>query len=616
MKRSPERGSVCSRGTWGCAVLLFFASAGQGYAGLEESAEISWNFLWIGLFGGLAFFLYGMEKMSEGMKRSAGDRMRVILAALTRNRFIALFVGAFVTMVIQSSSATTVMLVSFVQAGLMTFSQSLGVILGADIGTTVTAQMIAFKVTDYALLMAAVGFFVRMLSKSEKNRNLGEILLGFGILFFGMKLMSDAMKPLRDYGPFLSAMQELEHPLTGLFAGAVFTALVQSSSAATGVVIVLAQQGLITLAAGIPVIFGANIGTCVTAGLASIGGGREAKRVALAHVMFKVAGVFLFIFWIPAFADFIQKITGRYGAGTARQIAVAHTLFNVTVGLGFLPFIPLFRRLVERMLPDREEAAGAKIATKYLDEGVISTPSLAMDLAAAEISHMAVTLQRMLKAIIIPFMSDARHIARMAESRQEARALTQEIPTLDEFHPDMSLLEGIDFREEKMDYLEEKIGDYLTRIARQEIPEHQATEVFGMISIIKDLESIGDLIHRNMVPMIAKKRELAYDFSIEGKEELMIYHVKALKQISRLQEALREADPKTAERIMKKERKYLDLESKYRANHLERVVLAREESVGTHEIHMELMDLMKQVVVYTANIAQTFLATCRSEKRP
>jgi phosphate:Na+ symporter len=217
-----------------------------------------------------------MEKMSEGMKKSAGGGMRRILAALTNNRIIGLMVGAFVTMVIQSSSATTVMLVSFVQAQLLIFSQTLSVILGANIGPTVTAQLIAFKLTDYAFLMIIVGFSLTVFSKKDSYKYLGESLLGFGILFLGMKVMSDSMKPLRDYGPFIDLMKDLENPVYGLLIGAIFTALIQSSSAFTGIVIVLAQQGLISLEAGIPMLLGANIGTCVTAGIASIGTSRDA----------------------------------------------------------------------------------------------------------------------------------------------------------------------------------------------------------------------------------------------------------------------------------------------------------------------------------------------------
>ena len=567
-------------------------------------------FLIIGLVGGLALFLYGMEKMSEGMKKSAGNKMRSILAALTKNRVVALFVGAFVTMVIQSSSATTVMLVSFVQAGLMSFVRSMGVILGADIGTTITAQLIAFKLTDYALLMIAIGFGLRMFAKKDHIKNLGETVLGFGILFFGMKLMSDAMQPLRTHQELIDLMKGLENPLLGLLVGTAFTALIQSSSAFIGILIVLAQQGLITLDAGIALIFGANIGTCVTAGFACIGTSREAKRVALAHVLFKIAGVLLFIFWIPAFADMIRALAVKFDSDAARQIANAHTIFNVSLGLIFLPFTTLFANLVLRILPDKKEEEDVKPVTWHLDASCISTPALAIDLARTEISRMAKLLERMLRAIIVPFMSDEKLIARDALRKDEAKLLVEEIPKQDEFFPQLSLLEGVHMREDKINFLEEKVVDYIIQIARQGLSKEQTSEAYGMISIANNLESIGDIIHRNMIPLITKKQELDMDFSEVGKEELMIYHVKACKQIQLLKEAFAEMDPEKAQQIMAKERKYLDLESQYRIQHLERILHKEKESVATHEVHIELMDLMKQIIVYTANIAQTFLDTC------
>lgn len=574
-----------------------------------RDTDIEWAPLFIGLAGGLAFFLYGMDKMSSGMKSTAGNQMRAILASLTKNRVIALFVGAFVTMVIQSSSATTVMLVSFVQAGLLNLVQSMGVILGADIGTTITAQMIAFKLTDYALLMVAVGFGLKVFAKTDKLKSVGEIILGFGILFFGMKLMSDVMKPLRTYPAFIELMQGLENPVKGILIGAGFTAIVQSSSATTGVLIVLAQQGLISLEGGIPVIFGANIGTCVTAALAGLGASREAKRVAIAHIMFKIAGVILFLFWIPQFAGVIKSLANVFGSGTARQLANAHTIFNVSLGLGFLPLIGLFSKVIYFIFPDKPIPKSREIKIHYLDDGMLSTPSLAIDLARAEMSRMARLLGRMLNAIIIPFLSDEEHVRKDVEEKEEAQYLINEIPKRDEVHPDLTLMEGLNLREKKLDFLEEKISEYLTHIARDAITEEQAEEVFGMTSIVKDMESIGDIIHRNMIPLIAKKKRLHYDFSQEGKEELLIYHGKVTKQIRLLQRAFRQPDPELAHYIMSKERKYLDLESKYRARHLKRIILKKEDSKATTEIHMELMDLMKQIVLYSANIAQTYINT-------
>jgi len=597
----------------GAALVCLFLAVPL-YAADTAEATISWWLTGLGLFGGLAFFLYGMGKMSTGLKKTAGNRMRTILAALTRNRFVALLVGAFVTMVIQSSSATTVMLIGFVQAGLMGFVQSLGVILGADIGTTVTAQLIAFKLTDYALLMVIVGFSLMMFAKNDRARNIGEVILGFGILFYGMKLMSDAMKPLRMYAPFIDFMRGLENPFLGILAGGLFTALVQSSSATTGVVIVLAQQGLITLQAGIPLVFGANIGTCVTAGLAVIGTNREAKRVAMAHVLFKVVGVALFIFWIPAFAGLIRALAEPFGSGTARQIANAHTIFNVALGLVFLPLIGIFGRLVKWILPESPDARALTMSTHYLDEKSIATPAIGLDLARAEIARMARLIHRMLRAVIIPFMSDEKLIVNTRMSRDEKELLIREIPRQDEYFPQLTLLQGIDMREEKLDFIEEQVRTYLFKIVHQELSLKQASEVYGMISIASDLESIGDLIHRNMVPLIAKKRDLMTDFSEEGKEELLIYHQKVCRQVQLLEKAFRERDLDKAAEIMAGEKRYLDLEAQYRVRHLERIRLKQDESSRTHEIHMELMDLLKQIVVYSSNIAKTYVDKCECKK--
>ena len=596
---------------------LLIPATGFASPSSEPHGPISWSFIVIGLLGGLALFLYGLEKMSKGLKDSTGSQMRRILGALTRNRMIGFLVGGFVTMVIQSSSATTVMLVSFVQAGLMTFVQSLAVILGADVGTTVTAQLIAFKLTDYALLMVAAGFGARMFSRRRVVVAVGEVMMGFGILFYGMKLMSDAMAPLRTYPEFLELLQGLENPLMGILAGAAFTALIQSSSAFTGIVIVLAQENLITLEAGIPLVLGANIGTCITAVLASIGMTREAKRVALGHVLFKVAGVLLFVFWIPGFAVMVRDLTTHFGAGTARQIANAHTLFNVSVGLVFLPFTTTFALLIQRLLPDKKrDRITRELTTWYLDETSIKTPEVAISLARAELSRMAKLLERMLRAIIIPFISDEQYVTKGVKEKDEIELWRREIPKRDAIFPELTLMEGIDMREAKIDFLEEKISDFLNRVLREGVSKESVSEVFGMMSIAKDMESIGDLIHRNMVPLIAKKKALHADFSDEGKEELMIYHNKVCAHIRLLKEAFAETNRDKACQIMSQERTYLDLESKFRLRHLERVHCEKPESRATHEIHMELMDLLKQIVVYSSNIASTFSTTCAIARPP
>jgi len=574
----------------------------------SQSSGIAWGFLVMGLFGGLSFFLYGMEMMSEGMKKTAGSQMRSILAALTSNRFFAFLAGAFVTMVIQSSSATTVMLVSFVQAELMTFAQSLGVIFGANIGTTVTAQLIAFKLTDYALGMIAFGFALKMFAKNDKYGEIGNIILGFGILFFGMKLMSDSMSPLRTLPGFIDMIKGLENPFLGIIVGSVFTALIQSSSAFTGIVIVLAQQGFITLEAGIPLIFGANIGTCITAVLASIGTSREAKRVAIAHILFQVVGVLLFIWWIPSFANLITEVSDFFGSSQiARQIANAHTIFNVSVGIAILPFTGLLASIIMKIFPAKYEKkpGDSEIKVWHLDDSIIETPSLAIDLVRTEIARMAKLLNRMLNAIIIPFISDPDLIrANPNIPKDEKGRLIREIPSHDMIFKHLTLQEGIDLRERKIDFLDEKIHEYLMKIARQELNEDEAEEVFRMTSVTNDMESIGDIIHRNMLPLLKKKKALKVEFSTEGKEDLMRYHRKVTKQLRRLQDTFEEKDKDIANTIMVKETEYSDLETRFRLKHMHRVLQKKDKSLKTHETHLEFMDLLKQINVYTINIAK------------
>jgi phosphate:Na+ symporter len=585
------------RGAWPVPFLAAVALTLPLYAMAgEEGAEtvIDWGPLIMGLMGGLALFLFGMDMMSEGLKKGAGSRMRNILGMLTKNRVIGLFVGAVVTMVIQSSSATTVMLVGFVQAELMSFAQSLGVILGADIGTTITAQLIAFKLTKYALGMIGLGFAMRMFAQRDSFRHAGEVLLGFGILFFGMHLMSEVMVPIRTYQPFIDLLAALENPLLGILVGAAFTALIQSSSAFTGIVIVLASQGALTLEAGIPLIMGANIGTCITAVLASLKTSRAAKRVALAHVLFKVLGVLLFVFWIGPFASLVNWVSGD--ADMPRMVANAHTIFNVGFAIVFLPFTHLVARLVERLLPDLPVDRMRIFKVRHIHPSHLETPAIAIDLTRAEIGRMARNLLEMLDLAIQPF-------------------LFPELERDPEF-PDLSVVQGIQFRESKIDFLDQKVQDFLIRLSRKPLSRVQADEVIGYLSMASDFEAIADIISKNMLPLIAKKRVLESDFSVEGQEEIGLFHVKVMKQLSRLNEILDLPERRyaRAQRVIEKERKYDVLEAELRLHHLQRCRDERTGTLETHEIHMELMDLLKRINVYAGNIARTVIQMSQSSQ--
>ncbi|MBT8382072.1 MAG: Na/Pi symporter, partial [Ignavibacteria bacterium] len=550
----------------------------------------SWVFYLIsGLIGGLALFLFGMGMMSDGMKKTAGGRLRTLLGTLTNNRLVAVAVGTFVTMIIQSSSATTVMLVSFVQAQLMTFAQSLGVILGTGIGTTITAQLIAFKLTDFALIIIGFGFGMMFLFKTKKLKNIGEAVLGFGLLFFGMWVMSNAMEPLRTYEPFINLILELENPVLGIIVGAAFTALIQSSSAFTGILIVLGSQGLITLEAAIPLILGTNIGTTITAAIASINTKREARRVALAHTLFRVFGVILFVWWIPYYADIIRSIspTGMAGlTGTSylaevvpRQIANAHTIFNVTLTLIVLPFTTQVATLIYKLLPDKPELEeDGEFKTKFLEESLVSTPTLALSLAKAETIHMANNVKEMVEKIIQPF-----------------------------FKYDEDVLEDIQNTEAEVNFLNVHINKYLMKISQESLAEERTDEIFQIMHSVTELEHIGDIITKRLVPLSEKKMNLNIEFSKEGQDEIKDYHLRTIKQISRAIEVFKDVNLKDAKRMEKKYKKYRLMEMDLRRTHFERLRSDIPETVATSEIHLELIELLKRISSHATNIARVLL---------
>jgi len=555
------------------------------YAGSSSNdGEISMFLIVTGLLGGLGMFLYGMEMMSDGMKMTAGDSMRAILEKLTSNRFIAVFIGAFVTMVIQSSSATTVMLVSFVNSGLLNFAQALGVVLGSNIGSTVTAQIVAFKVTDYALLLIAAGSVMSLFAKKDTVKHLGFVILGFGLLFYGMKVMSDTMKPLRTDPTFNSILTSFENPFLGIIAGAVFTALIQSSSATTGIVITLASGGSITLEAGIPLILGANIGTCVTAILAGLNATRDAKRVAIGHVTFNIIGVLLFCFWIPYFADFIAQTSDN----VPRQIANAHTIFNIMATIIFIPFTPFISKTILRYFPDKEELRNIEQpAILNLDEKVLNQPGAAINSAQAEIGGVVGLTERVVGSLVRPFIGTAE------EGDVE--------------NPDQDLHTGLHQRLDKIVYLNENISDYLVKISRQDLTEKQSKEVFALVSTVNYLDSINNMVKLRFDNLVGKKQTLSEDFSAAGQEEILGYHGKLLKQVKRLNKFFTKFDRAKAAKIMTKGEQYKDLEEKYRLEHFKRVSSDVAESVATHQLHVELMDMLKQINIFIELIAATLL---------
>ena len=566
--------------------LIILASISTLFAAPDEnSKEISIFLIATGLLGGMGMFLYGMEMMSDGMKMTAGNSMRMILEKLTSNKFLSVFVGAFVTMVIQSSSATTVMLVSFVNSGLLNFTQALGVILGSNIGSTVTAQIVAFKVTDYALILIAAGSLMSLFSKKETVKNLGYVILGFGLLFYGMKVMSDTMKPLRSDPTFNSILTSFENPFLGILAGAIFTALVQSSSATTGIVITLASGGSITLEAGIPLIFGANIGTCVTAMLAGLNASRDAKRVAIGHVTFNVLGVLLFCFWIPTFSEMVAQTSSNI----PRQIANAHTFFNIFASIIFIPFTGYIAKTIIRYFPDKTEQRDIeKPAVLHLDEKLLNQPEAAINSAQAEISGVVGLMERVVGTLVRPFFNDHEQS--------------------DIENSELDLKTGLNQRLDKITFLNEKISEYLLITSRGDLNSDQSKEVFSLVSTVNYLESMNNMIKLRFDGLIKSKEDSEVNFSEAGQREILDYHTKLVKQVKRLNKFFNKFDRAKAEKIMEKGQKYKDIEEKYRLEHFQRLSGDDSESVATHQLHMDLMDMLKQMNIFIELIASTLLS--------
>ncbi|MDO9391713.1 MAG: Na/Pi symporter [bacterium] len=424
-----------------------------------------WLFALLGSLGGVALFLFGLRFSSRGLQKAAGVKLKQMLWSLTDNSLMGMGVGALVTVIIQSSTATTVMLVSLTNAGLIGLRQVLGVILGADIGTTVTVQLIAFKLSDYSLILVALGFLLMTIAGKKAWRYYPQIMFGAGLIFFGLKLTSEAIAPLKVLPWFTQMFLHLDgNPLLGVLIGTAFTLLVHSSAATIGILLTLAFQGLIPLPAAIPVIIGANIGTCGSALVAAWGQTKEAVLVAWGHTIFKVGAGLLALILINPFTALVVRMGGE----TARQIANAHTLFNLAAALIFLPFLVPYEKLLRRIVPDQLDRQKA-FGPKYLDERVLETPSLAIGQVSQEILRMADIVKGML--------------GRSMEALEKNDSLLQQ-QLVDE--------------DDKVDLLEEAITPYVAKIAQQELSGDQSNRGIKLLYVVNDLEHIGDVISKNI----------------------------------------------------------------------------------------------------------------------
>lgn len=505
-----------------------------------------------GLFGGLAVFIYGMNMMSECLQKAAGEKMKAVLALLTKNPVLGVLAGALTTAVLQSSSATTVMAIGFVSAGLMTLPQAISIIFGANIGTTMTAQIIAFKISDYIFLIIFVGFLISFLSRSERIKNIGLTIFAFGLLFLGIDTMGSVMQPLANSPVFTELFDKVSDiPVLGVLTGTVMTLVVQSSSATIAVLQNFAIQpgadgvsSVIGLTGAIPILLGDNIGTTITAVLASIGQPRNAKRTAAAHCIFNVSGCFLFIWFIRPFAAFIQMISpkGPEVEVISRQIANAHTTFNIVMTLIWTPLLFVMVKLVMRLIPDKKEGEGDPAEPVYLDDRLMAQPAAALQLAAKEILHLAFLVGEQLHL--------TTGMVRRKEEGQPAAGIEQR---------------------ERLKGLGGKITEYLSGLfSAGVLTEEQAAQTAGVMYLLGDVERMGELCV-DVTLAIEDRDRRKTKYSKEAMKDLE----KSLKVIEDMYGAalqvLTTGDEESARKIRKKKEKVLDLDIEMRKGHMDRV---------------------------------------------
>ncbi len=532
-----------------------------------DARVMLFNFL-----GGLGLFLFGMRVMGDGLQKVAGDRMRRILEVLTTTPLRGVLIGALVTGIIQSSSATTVMLVGFVNAGLMTLRQAFGVIMGANIGTTMTAQLIAFKITAFALPLVGVGVLINLAGRRKTYKYLGSVILGLGLLLLGLEFMGDAMKPLRNSPAFVNLMTSFgNYPLLGVLIGIAMTSLIQSSSATIAMLMAVAGQGLITFDAALPILFGDNIGTCITAALASIGVSRAAKRTALAHMLFNVFGALFFVLFLPQFKAFVLAISGN--ADINRLIANAHTTFNLLNTFIWLFLVDVMVKVVMAIIPgEKHEISGPK----FLDRHLFATPAVALGHVTKELVNMATLTAEMMESA-------------------EAAAVDK----------DMKAAAQVYELEKVVNYFQKEITVYMTGLSQYSLSEEQSDRLVNLMHVVNDIERVGDHLE-NIAELAEIREDSRIEFSEKACDELHEIFGMVRQTYAETTKALETDDYTLARSVLRREEATDQMEKMLRNNHIYRL----NEGACIPQagiIYLDILSNLERVSDHAANIAQAVL---------
>jgi phosphate:Na+ symporter len=540
------------------------------------------------LFCGLAIFLYGMQQGEKSLRSVGGSDLRKLINIITRHRLSAYLAGVVITLITQSSTATTVMLVSFASARLLTLGQSLGMILGSDLGTTFTVQLFAFKIYQIAPLMIAVGFFSTLNGKNHKFSAYGKLIMALGFIFFGMYMMTQSVTPLRSLPQFEKWMHDsLTNPWYGLLTGTLITAIIHSSAATLAILITLLEAystgaGWMPSAVNFfPVIMGANLGTCLTAFLSTLNGKLEGLRVAWAHFLFKLLGIAV-IFPFAGLVRYIEPYLG--GSSVSLQIAAFHTLFNIIISILFLPFLPLFERLILKIVKS-ERNEQHKYRTLFLNEQTLSLPVLALSQATKEIEHMSEKVTMMVEQC-------KNLIEKYDQNRKNLLVET----------------------DNEVDFYHQSIITFLTRISREELNPEQAFKAYQLIMVTTDLEHIGDLASKGIARLSEKIEFSPLPLSEEGKHEIIDFFEITITNLKEVIAAFVLNDPLLASTVFQRKKEVYRIYDQLFEHHMDRLYLRKPESLQTTAIHSDLLEEIRRINYYVFRIATQMLKNDKIEQ--
>jgi phosphate:Na+ symporter len=536
------------------------------------SAIMSTHLTWLVLFGGISILIYGLGIAKENLQKVAGDSLRDFLAALKEDRFTSFATGFFMTLVLQSSSAAIAMVVGFAASSLITLTQAMALILGADVGTTITVQLIAFDIADYSLLLIIIGSLLSIFLRPVQ-KPFGHFVLGVGFIFLGMWQMSEAASQFKSSENLhLLIKLSAEYPFISMITAAIFTAVLQSSAASLGILLSLARSGWLPLSHALPLIIGANIGGCALPLLVSMRSNDRGQQAAISHLLLKTAGAFLFF---PFLAHF-EKIVLLSGNDICRQIANAHFIFNGILAILFLPTISFGARLIKKIFPLKPEPEAFR--AKYLDPQVLSTPAFAFGQAKREVIRMAGIVQDMLEKTIIIFKQDAPQI-----------------------------IGEIEDLEDRTDILYKDIKNYLIEVSQQPISQDQAAQQLELIILISDLEHIADVVEKSIVPLAKVNLEKKLSFSKEGLQEITDFHKRVVQNFQLTISAFTNRDLALCHKVIRTKDQLLELELQLRERHLARLRQGVKETIDTSAIHLELLSFLRRINSFISNIAYPIL---------